>query len=60
MWSPQGLGADDRAGIFAIIQIIKSGLRPHIILTTDEEVGGVGADLLSKNGNPFADLRYII
>lgn len=60
MWSPQGLGADDRAGIFAIIQIIKSGLRPHIILTTDEEVGGIGADLLSKNGNPFADLRYII
>ena len=23
MWSPQGLGADDRAGIYAIIQIIE-------------------------------------
>lgn len=60
MWSPQGLGTDDRAGVFAIIQIVQSGLRPHIILTTDEEVGAIGADLLSRNGNPFADLRYII
>lgn len=60
MWSPQGLGADDRAGVFAIIQIIQSGLRPHIILTTDEEKGAIGANLLSKNGNPFKDLRYII
>lgn len=43
MWSPQGLGADDRAGVYAIIEIIKSGLRPTIILTTDEEQGCVGA-----------------
>ena len=37
LWSPQGLGADDRAGIFAILKIIQSGLRPAIIFTTDEE-----------------------
>ena len=24
MWSPQGLGADDRAGVFAILKIIQS------------------------------------
>ena len=47
IWSPQGLGADDRAGVFAICQIIKAGLRPHIIFTTDEEVGGLGARALS-------------
>ena len=41
MWSPQGLGADDRAGVFAIISIINKGYRPHIILTTDEEIGGI-------------------
>lgn len=39
-FSPDGLGADDRAGVFAILQIIKAGLRPSIILTTDEEKGG--------------------
>ena len=60
MWSPQGLGADDRAGVFAIIQIIKHGFRPHIILTTDEEIGGIGASALAEMGNPFKDLRYII
>ena len=43
LWSPEGLGADDRAGIFAIIKILQDGLRPSIILTTGEEEGGVGA-----------------
>ena len=46
LWSPQGLGADDRAGIYAIIEIVQRGLRPHIILTTDEETGGIGASAL--------------
>ena len=62
MWSPDGLGADDRAGIWAIIKIIKSTkLRPHIIFTADEEMGGIGASALVKNcPKPFADMKYII
>lgn len=60
MWSPSGLGADDRAGVFAIIQIIKRGFRPHIILTTDEEIGARGASALARIDCPFEDLRYII
>ena len=60
MWSPQGLGADDRAGVFAIIKILQSGLRPSIILTTDEEVGGVGAAALALSGNPIPNLKYMI
>jgi len=60
IWSPQGLGADDRAGVYAIIQIIRKGLRPHIILTTDEEKGGYGAMALAYEPCPFKDLRYII
>lgn len=60
IWSPEGLGADDRAGIFSIIQIIRKGLRPHIIFTTDEEKGCIGADKLSRIKCPFDDLRYII
>lgn len=60
MWSPEGLGADDRAGVFAILSIIKDGYRPHIIFTTDEEIGGIGAEAIAKAGNPFKDLRYII
>lgn len=46
MWSPQGLGADDRAGVVAILEIIKRGYRPHIIFTMGEELGGIGATAL--------------
>lgn len=60
LWSPQGLGADDRAGVFAIIKILQSGLRPSIILTTDEEVGGIGAAALALAGNPIPNLKYMI
>jgi hypothetical protein len=48
MWSPQGLGADDRAGVFAIIKILQMGARPHVLLTTDEEIGGFGAMAATK------------
>lgn len=60
IWSPTGLGADDRAGIFAIIQIVKSGLRPHVIFTADEEIGCIGAMYLGAKENPFNDVRYFI
>jgi hypothetical protein len=57
---PQGAGFDDKAGVFAILKLISSGLRPHIIFTTDEEVGGKGASELAKLVCPFEDLRYVI
>ena len=62
LWSPQGLGADDRAGVFLILKIIKAGFRPHIIFTTDEEKGGVGAAQLTlmEEKIPFKELKYII
>ena len=46
MWSPDLLGADDRAGVYAIIRILSDGYRPHIIFTTDEEKNCVGASTL--------------
>lgn len=60
MWSPDGLGADDRAGIFAILQIVMDGYCPSIILTTDEERGGLGAQKLAKKACPIEFLRYMI
>lgn len=60
LWSPEGLGADDRAGIFAILQILKTGLRPSVILTTDEECGGLGASELASLTCPIPDLKYMI
>ena len=60
LWSPEGLGADDRAGIFAIIKILQSGLRPSVILTTDEETGAIGASALAEKDCPIPNLKYMI
>lgn len=54
-----GAGFDDRAGVMAILQIIASGLRPHIIFTCGEETGAAGASYVAAQ-KPFEDLRYII
>ena len=62
LWSPQGIGGDDRAGIFAILKILQSGLRPSIILTTGEEQGGVGACAIVEAYPqcPIPGLKYMI
>lgn len=49
VWSGEGLGADDRAGIYSILKIIEKGYLPHIIFTTDEEKGCLGAKQLVKD-----------
>lgn len=62
LWSPDGLGADDRAGVYAIIKIIETGRRPTIIFTTDEEIGGLGATQVAKDFPNIIDenLKYLI
>lgn len=60
IWSPEGLGADDRAGVFAIVQILRTNRRPHIIFTTDEEMGALGASALVSQPCPFEKLQYLI
>lgn len=60
MFAPNGGGFDDKAGVYAIINIIRSGLRPHVIFTTDEEIGAAGARALAKIDCPFTDLKYLI
>ena len=61
MWSPEGLGADDRAGVILILKILEAGYRPHILFTHDEEIGGLGAiDVTIDFPKPEWDMRYII
>ena len=60
LWSPDGLGADDRAGVFAIIKILQAGYKPSIILTTDEEKGGLGASQPALKKCPIEGLKYMI
>lgn len=61
MWSPSGLGADDRAGIYAILKILQTGMRPHVIITTDEEKGCKGASILASIVPQFPkELKFLI
>lgn len=41
--SPQGIGGDDRCGVYMILEIIKEH-KPSILFCEDEEIGGIGAD----------------
>lgn len=58
--SPQGIGGDDRCGIFIIMNIVKN-LHCSVVLCEDEEIGGVGARKFSNS--PFInqlDVNYMI
>lgn len=64
LWSPQGIGGDDRCGIYMILKLLDKGFRPSIIFCEDEEIGCVGSrkftkhkDLCEEVGN---DCHYII
>lgn len=47
VYSPQGIGGDDRCGIYMIMDIINE-LKCHVLFTEDEEVGCVGASKFIK------------
>ena len=42
--SPQGIGGDDRCGVFALVNIYQSAqIKPWLLFCCDEEIGGLGA-----------------
>lgn len=60
--SPQGIGGDDRCGIYMILEIIKE-YKPFVLFCEDEEIGCVGSkkfvatkDLI----NELCDLKFLI
>jgi hypothetical protein len=62
MWSPDGAGFDDRAGIYAAIKLIQTAdKKPTVIFTKGEEKGGLGAfDLVAKHKTNFMNLDFLI
>lgn len=56
--SPQGIGGDDRCGVYMILQIIKE-VRCHVLFCEDEEVGGRGARAF-EGGGLEVDVNYIV
>lgn len=65
--SPQGIGGDDRCGVYAIVTAHEqSEIKPWLLFTCDEEIGGVGAERFclshEKNKLPKAldDVKMLI
>lgn len=50
--SPQGIGGDDRCGIYMIVKLLDLGYKPYVIFCEDEERGCIGA-------NKFCKTKYI-
>lgn len=58
--SPQGIGGDDRCGIWAIMNLIKE-YNTYVLFVEDEEVGGVGSDKFTKSDEiNNVDIKYMI
>lgn len=55
--SPQGIGGDDRCGVFALLQL--KYLKPHLLFTEDEEIGAIGAEKFTK-AYPTIDVNAFI
>lgn len=56
--SPQGIGGDDRCGIYMIMEIIKTH-RCSVLFCEDEEIGGIGARKFLKSKIPI-NVNYMI
>lgn len=47
--SPQGIGGDDRCGVYALAKVYAlAEKKPWLLFTCDEEIGGVGAEMFCK------------
>ena len=58
--SPQGIGGDDRCGIFIIMNLVQE-LKCSVLLCEDEEIGGVGARKFAKTDYIKAlDVNYMV
>lgn len=58
--SPQGIGGDDRCGIYAIMEIIKRH-KCSVLFCEDEEVGAVGAEhFIESDISKDLDFNYMI
>ena len=60
--SPQGIGGDDRCGIYEILTVLEDGYRPYILFCEDEEIGGKGSAKFCKTEyiKDLLDLKFLI
>lgn len=59
LWCPNGLGADDRAGVAGILEILQKGYKPHVLFCDGEESGGRGARE-AADALPRPDVQFMV
>ena len=60
--SPQGIGGDDRCGVYMILDIIQK-YKPYVLFCEDEEIGGIGSNTFCNTSliDDIADnVKYMI
>ena len=57
--SPQGLGGDDRNGVYMILKVLDE-LDCHVLFVEDEEIGCVGSCKFTETFEQTMDIDYII
>lgn len=58
--SPQGIGGDDRCGVYMVLEVIKK-FNCSVLFCEDEEIGGIGANKFIKSEiAQTLDFNYII
>lgn len=48
--SPQGIGGDDRCGVWIILQAVRE-IKPYVLFCENEEVGGIGSDSFCRTNH---------
>lgn len=58
--SPQGIGGDDRCGVYIILSLLdKTEIRPAILFCEDEEAGGIGSNKFCKRNDLVEDVSSL-
>ena len=58
--SPQGIGGDDRCGVYALVKSYElSPVKPYLLFTTDEETGAKGAKTFVKCLDQLPELKEL-
>lgn len=60
LYSPTGIGGDDRCGVYIILELLERGLRPSIIFCTDEEIGALGANAFTKVYSQISNVNWFL
>lgn len=58
--SPQGIGGDDRCGIYMILKVIENGYRPTILFCDEEEIGGIGSREFVSQAEDIEEIQDVM